>query len=156
MSGCATGEEAYTLAIIINEIITEKSLGLKAVIFATDIDEKAISFARRAIYNENSISDMEELRLKRFFEPVNGGFKINKEIREMVVFATHNIFKDPPFSNLDMISCRNLLIYLNSELQQKILPLFHQSLKSDGILFLGSSESIGTYQNLFLPIENKM
>lgn len=156
VSGCATGEEAYSLAIIFNEIIRERNPGLKAVIFATDIDDNAISFARRAIYNENILPDIGEERMNRCFERVEGGFKINKEIREMVVFATHNIFKDPPFSNLDMISCRNLLIYLNSELQQKILPLFHQSLKRNGILFLGSSESIGTFQNLFTPVEIKM
>lgn len=155
--GCSTGEEAYSIAIILREHI-EKTLlkgELKLQIFATDIDKDAIDKARYGVYPANIAVDMSPERLHKFFIKEDSIYRIRKEIREMIVFAPQNIMMDPPFTKLDMLCCRNLLIYLNAEVQKKILPLFHYALKPGGILFLGPSETIGSFNDLFAPIDNK-
>ena len=153
-AGCSTGEEAYSLAIILQECLEKLNRHIKIQIFATDIDEDAIITARAALYPLSTSTDVSPERLKRFFTKEENHFRVKKSIREMLVFAPQNIIKDPPFTKLDMLSCRNLLIYLGPELQKKLLPMFHYSLKPGGILFLGSSESIGRDINLF-KLEDK-
>ena len=153
--GCSTGEEAYSLAILCREHMNTLKQNFQVQIFATDIDSHAIKKARTGISPEGIVADISDERLERFFKKENGAYHINKEIRDMVVFAEQNISGDPPFSKVDLISCRNLLIYLQTPLQKKILPLFHYSLKDDGILFLGNSESIGEFKDLFTTVNRK-
>ena len=157
VAGCSSGEEAYSLAIIFRELQEQRKPHDRCSlqIFATDLDPDAIEKARRALYPANIAIDVSEARLKRFFVEDGGSFRVAKEIREMVVFAPQNIIMDPPFTKLDILTCRNLLIYLGAELQKKLLPLFHYSLKPGGILLLGSAESIGNFTDLFEPLESK-
>jgi two-component system CheB/CheR fusion protein len=158
VAGCSTGEEAYSLAIIFKEALKtikiQRSLSLQ--IFATDLDNDAVEFARRGVFSENIASDISPDRLSRFFVKTDDGFRINNEIREMVVFAQHNLIMHPPFTRIDILFCRNLLIYMDTELQKKILNLFYYSLNSDGLLILGSSETIGTMSQLFNTIDAKL
>ena len=153
VSGCSTGEEAYSLAIVFKEVIEQINPhgGLILQIFATDLDNDAIETGRKGIFPINIESDISPKRLKRFFTKIDDGYRINTEIRESIVFAQHNIIMHPPFTNIDFISCRNLLIYLDSELQQKLLGLFYYSLNPDGILLLGNSETLGSQSHLFTP-----
>ena len=153
--GCANGEEAYSIAIIIRECMDELKRNFDVQIFGTDIDSDAIDTARAGIYPESISADVNADRLKRFFIKEEGVYKVRKEVREMLVFAPQSIIKDPPFTKLDLLCCRNLLIYLDSKLQEKILPLFNYSLKADGILFLGSSETIGRFADLFSVVDQK-
>jgi two-component system CheB/CheR fusion protein len=153
--GCATGEEAYSIAMLLVEALQENENHIKIQVFATDIDEDAIEFARLGVYPDSIAADVSAERLKRFYIKDDNSYKIKKQIRDMVVFATQNLIKDPPFSKLHIISCRNLLIYMDQVLQKKILPLFHYTLNQNGILFLGSSESIGEFSDLFIPVDNK-
>lgn len=153
--GCSTGEEAYSLAILIREYMLDHSKNFKVQIFGTDIDRDAIETARSCLYPSLVAADIGPERLERFFERENGSFRVRKEIREMLVFAPQDIIKDPPFTRLDLISCRNLLIYLENDLQKKLLPLFHYSLKPGGVLFLGSSESAGEFADLFGIVDKK-
>ncbi len=153
--GCSTGEEVYSLAMIFYEYMQELKDKYKIQIFATDIDSGAIDSARAGAYAESITVDVSTERLSRFFIKRGNTYKIKDEIRETVVFAVQNLIKDPPFSKLDMISCRNLLIYLGSELQKRILPLFRYSLNPEGILFLGSSETIGEHTDMFSVIDKK-
>jgi two-component system CheB/CheR fusion protein len=153
--GCSTGEEAYSIAIVLRETMEQLNVHRNIQIFATDIDESSIEIARGGQYPANIASDVNPQRLKRFFTKENSSFRIIRHIREMVVFAPQDVIKDPPFTKLDMLCCRNLLIYLGSELQKRILPIFHYSIKPKGILFLGTSETIGQYNDLFKPIEKK-
>lgn len=153
--GCASGEEAYSIAMAFRESADKLKRDFKFQIFGTDIDEDAISTARAGIYPSNISIDMTPERLKGFFVKEDNAYRVKKEIRETVVFAVQNVIKDPPFTKLDILSCRNLLIYLDSELQNKLLPLFHYSLKPGGILFLGSSESIGRFVDIFNVIDKK-
>jgi two-component system CheB/CheR fusion protein len=157
VAGCSSGEEAYSLAIIFRELQEQRKPHERCSlqIFATDLDPDAIEKARRALYPANIAIDVSEARLKRFFVEDGNSFRVAKEIREMVVFAPQNIIMDPPFTKLDILTCRNLLIYLGAELQKKLLPLFHYSLKPGGILMLGSAESIGNFTDLFEPLESK-
>ena len=155
VAGCSTGEEAYSLGIVITEILEMLKKSCNVQIFATDIDEDALETARKGIYPKNIAADVNTDRLNRFFSKETGTFKIKKHIRDMIVFSIHNIIKDPPFSRLDLVSCRNLMIYMDSTLQKKILPLFHYTLKPNGILFLGTSESIGEYTDFFESIDSK-
>ena len=127
----------------------------KLHIFATDLDRETIDKARQGFYPANIAADVSPERLKRFFIKEDGGYRIVKEIREMVTFATQNVIMDPPFTKLDILICRNLLIYLTPELQKKLLPLFHYSLNPGGVLFLGSSETISTFTDLFAPLDIK-
>lgn len=157
VAGCSTGEEAYSLAILFRETLDQiKQRGnYSLLIFATDLDANAIEKARQGFYPPNIAADVSEDRLKRFFIEEDNGYRISKEIREMVVFAPQNIIMDPPFTNLDILTCRNLLIYLDAALQKKLLPLFHYSLKPGGILMLGSAETIGSFTDGFTSLESK-
>jgi len=153
--GCSTGEEAYSVAVIISECMETLGRRFNAQIFATDIDEDAIAMARQGAYPESISGDVNADRLKRFFSKEDNIYRVNKSVREMLVFALHDILKDPPFTKMDLICCRNLLIYLDSMVQKKLLPLFHYSLKPEGILFLGSSETIGGAVDLFSVSDRK-
>ena len=124
-------------------------------LFGTDIDAQSIDRAREGIYPDSIVADVSPQRLETYFDHQDASYQVKKEIRETVVFAVQSIIKDPPFSRLDLLSCRNLLIYLGPELQERVLPLFHYALKPDGILFLGTSETLGKYEQLFSPIDRK-
>lgn len=158
--GCSTGEEAYSLAIIFREVLQELKPAAHCTlqIFATDLDPDAIDKARAGLYPADISADVSEERLRRFFIPKERGYRISSEIREMVIFAPQNLVMDPPFTKLDLLSCRNLLIYLEPELQKKLLPLFHYSLKPGGFLVLGSAETVGEASELFcaLPGRNRL
>ncbi|MEI7492088.1 MAG: chemotaxis protein CheB [Bacteroidota bacterium] len=156
--GCSTGEEAYSLAIVFKEVLEKfnSHAGFSLQIFATDLDHDAIEIARKGIFPANIAADVSPERLNRFFLPTEEGYFINTEIRETVVFAQHNIIMHPPFTKIDIISCRNLLIYLEPELQKKLIGLFYFSLNSNGIMFLGSSETLGTQSHLFTALDIKM
>jgi len=156
-AGCSTGEEAYSLAITFKEALDELKLkeGFSLQIFATDLDRDAIDKARRGVYPANIAADVSPERLKRFFVQDGNGYRAGKEIREIVTFATQNLIMDPPFTKLDILICRNLLIYLTPELQKKLLPLFHYSLNPGGVLFLGSAETVSAFTDLFAPLNAK-
>ena len=156
-AGCSTGEEAYSLAMVFKEALgaVGPSANFTLQIFATDLDSDAIDKARAGIYPANISADVAPERLQRFFVEEGNGYRVGKEIREMVTFATQNVIMDPPFTKLDLIICRNLLIYLTPELQRKLLPLFHYSLLPGGVLFLGSAESVSAYTDLFAPLSIK-
>ncbi len=149
VAGCSSGEEAYSIAILIHECMEQIGRHFDVQIFGTDIDEDAINIARSGLYPLSAAADIGPERLKRYFTKEDHHYRAKKSIREMLIFAPQNLIKDPPFTKLDVLSCRNLLIYLGPELQKKVLPVFHYSLKEDGILFLGSSESIGQAADLF-------
>ena len=157
VAGCSTGEEAYSLAIVFKEALEEvKPRGKFSIqIFATDLDRDAIEKARSGIFPDNIAADISEARLKRFFTKEERGYRVRKEIREMVIFAPQNLIMDPPFTKLDILCCRNLLIYLTTEVQKKLIPLFHYSLLPGGILFQGSAETVGDFTNLFVPLSAK-
>jgi len=147
--GCSTGEEAYSLAILFAEFAEAKGSRLPVQIFATDLNGAGIQKARAGVYSQSIAQDVSPERLRRFFAEVDGSYRISKTIRDMCVFARHNVLTDPPFSQIDLISCRNMLIYLEPALQQKIMPLLHYALKPAGFLLLGSSETIGSQRDLF-------
>ena len=151
--GCSTGEEAYSLAIAFKEVAEQINPhgGFTLQIFATDLDNDAIETARKGLFPVNIEADVSPKRLSRFFTKTDEGYRINTEIRETIIFAQHNIIMHPPFTNIDIISCRNLLIYLDPELQKKLLGLFFYSLNAEGILLLGNSETLGTQSHLFTP-----
>jgi len=153
-AGCSSGEEAYSLAMTFMEALDQvkPATGFSLQIFATDLDRDAIDKARQGGYPVNIAADVSPERLKRFFIKEDNGYRVAKEIREMVTFATQNIIMDPPFTKLDILICRNLLIYLTPELQRKLMPLFHYSLNPGGVLFLGSAESVSTFTALFEPM----
>ena len=156
--GCSTGEEAYSLAIAFTEAM-EKLKSRKKItlqIFATDLDKDAIDKARQGIYPENICADVSPEQLRRFFKREDRGYRVANEIREMVIFAPQSLIMDPPFTKLDILSCRNLLIYLTPEVQKKLIPLFHYSLTPGGILLLGSAETVGSFTDLFTPVDNKL
>ena len=155
VAGCATGEEAYSIAILFAEVMDKLKKQFDIQIFAGDIDNEALDFARMAVYPDSIAADVSAGRLDRFFIKEDNSYRVKKLIREMVVFADQNLIKDPPFSRLDLVSCRNLLIYMEPVLQKKILPLFHYTLIQQGILFLGSSESIGEFSHLFSAVSSK-
>jgi two-component system CheB/CheR fusion protein len=155
VAGCSTGEEAYSLGMILSEAMDKAKRHFNVQIFATDIDTDALNTARKGIYPESIGADVSPERLKRFFMKEPGLLKVKKKLRDMVVFSLQNIGKDPPFSRLDLVSCRNLMIYMTSVLQKTIIPLFHYALNPAGILFLGTSESIGEYTDLFQPLNSK-
>ena len=153
--GCSTGEEAFSIAIILFEIMTALKRHREIQIYASDLDSAAIETARAGLYPKNIQNDISEERLRRFFTKEGEGYKVKKRVREAVVFAEQNLVKDPPFSKLDLVSCRNLLIYLKPELQRKVLPLVHYTLNPQGLLFLGTSESIGEFTDLFSVVDQK-
>ncbi len=158
VAACASGEEAYSLAIVFREVLDEHgpSGGLSIRIFATDLDADAIARARAGVYSASIATAMTPERLERYFVPCDRGFQVTAAIRETVTFAPHNLIMDPPFTKLDFASCRNLLIYLMPALQQKIVPLLHYTLNPGGVLFLGHAETIGTATDLFEPIDAKV
>ena len=155
IAGCATGEEAYSIAIVLRELMDEKHCEFKVQIYSTDLADDTISIARAGLYPPNITLDVSPERLRRFFIKEDGGYRVKKEIREMVVFAVQNVIKDPPFTKLDLLSCRNLMIYLEPELQNRLIPAFHYALKPGGILFLSPSEGIGNHTDLFTAINRK-
>ncbi len=152
---CSTGEEVYSVAILIREYMETHGLSTGVQVFATDIDPEAITLARAGIYTTDIEADLSENRLQKYFSRVEGGWQITKNLREMVIFAHHSLIKDPPFSRLDLMVCRNFLIYLNQEMQKRLMNLFHMVLKPRGILFLGASETIGNIPNMFTPLDKK-
>ncbi|MGI8988764.1 MAG: chemotaxis protein CheB [Bryobacteraceae bacterium] len=153
--GCSTGEEVYSIAMCLLEFLDERKVEIPAQIFATDVSEAVIGKARMGSYPENISADVTPGRLRRFFIKVDRGYEISKRIRELCVFARHNLIKDPPFSKLDLISCRNVLIYLGSPLQKRIVPILHYALKPGGFLMLGVSETVGTFSDLFRLVDPK-
>ena len=151
--GCATGEEAYSLAILLREHMDTLTIVPKVQIFATDIDESAIGIARLGRYPTTLVTGLSEERRERFFHAFQGGYVVSKEIRDLCTFSAHNLVRDPPFSRMDLVSCRNLLIYLENELQSAIIPIFHYALVPGGILLLGGSESAAQHSDLFEPLD---
>jgi len=158
ITGCSTGEEAYSLAIVFQEayekIKHDKNFTLQ--IFATDIDSDAVDIARKGIFSQNIAADVSPEKISRFFTKEENGFRVNTAIREMVVFAPHNVIKDPPFTKLDLLFCRNLLIYIEPEMQKKLMNLFHYSLNAGGVMLLGSAENDNSQNNQFVPIDAKL
>ncbi len=153
--GCSTGEEAYSLAMLFREHIEQTKTDVKVQIFATDIDNSAIETARAGLYPHGIIADVHEDRLRHFFSRQDGSYRVKKDVRDMVVFAVQNLITDPPFSKIDLISCRNLLIYMGSELQKRVLPIFHYSLAKGGFLFLGTAETVGEFSDLFAAVDRR-
>jgi len=156
--GCSTGEEAYSLAMVFKEVL-DKLKPRKRItmqVFATDLDQDAIDKARQGTYPENICADVSPALMNRFFTKDENGCRVTSEIRKMVTFATQSLIADPPFTKLDLLSCRNLLIYLAPEMQKKLIPLFHYSLSVGGVLFLGSAETVGTFTDLFTPLNGKL
>ncbi len=155
--GCSSGEEAYSIAILLYEYAETLKQGYRIQIFATDIDSQAIAVARAGIYSGSIATDISPERLRRFFiaDPLEGAFRINKSIRDLVIFSEQDMVRDPPFSKLDLVSCRNLLIYMGPELQKKIIPLFHYALNTNAFLLLGTSEGVGDFNELFTALDRK-
>jgi two-component system CheB/CheR fusion protein len=151
--GCATGEEAYSTAIAITEFLEEKKLSIPVQIFSTDLDERAINKARVGTYSKNAVDQITPQWIKTFFTKIDGQYQIAKQIRDMCTFSVHNLMKDPPFSRIDLVSCQNVLIYIEAAPQRKILQAFHYALKPTGFLLLGKSESIGNALDIFQPLE---
>lgn len=156
VAGCSTGEEVYSIAICLQEFLASQESVPKIMIFGTDISELAIEKARSGTYIPSLVEQISPERLRRFFVKVEGGYEISKPIRQMCVFAKQNLLADPPFSSLDLISCRNVLIYFGSTLQKQVLPMFHYSLKPTGFLLLGTSESTGESSDLFTLVDKKL
>ncbi|MEJ2024326.1 MAG: CheR family methyltransferase, partial [Deltaproteobacteria bacterium] len=155
VAGCATGEEVYSVAMVLQEYMDAHESGCGIKIFGTDIDKNAVEKAREGIYLPNITARVSTERLKRFFTQEGKRYRVKKEIREPVVFAVQDILRDPPFTKLDLLFCRNLLIYLEAKAQKKLIPLFHYSLKPGGALVLGSSETIGRFGQYFRPLDTK-
>ncbi len=151
--GCATGEEAYSLAILLREQLDRLKGAPKVQVFATDIDDAAIATARLGRYPATLLDGLSAQRRERFFWLAQGSYVVTKEIRDLCTFSGHNLVRDPPFSRMDLVSCRNLLIYMNTDLQAKVIPTFHYSLLPGGILLLGGSESAAQHGDLFEPID---
>jgi two-component system CheB/CheR fusion protein len=155
VAGCAAGQEAYSIAIAFQEASEKFPRGRPLQVFATDLNEALLEKARHGLYAKNLAQEISPERLRRFFTQEDGGYRVVKSVRDLVVFARQNLIGDPPFSRLDLISCRNLLIYLEPSVQRKALPTFHYGLKPQGFLFLGASESIGNFTDLFQPVDRR-
>jgi two-component system CheB/CheR fusion protein len=153
--GCSTGEEAYSIAMVVLEYLADLKTTYKIQVFATDIDDHALTRARTAVYPQSIEIDVSPERLQRFFVPAEKGFQVSRQVRDVVVFARHNLGKDPPFSRLDLVSCRNVLIYMQPVLQRKVLHIFHYALEQNGFLLLGTSESVGESSELFSLVDRK-
>jgi len=154
-AGCATGEEAYSMAMLLADQAAQMTHPPRFQVFASDIDEGAIAAARAGLYSTAIVTDITPARLRQHFTRDDGRYHIRKVVRDRILFAQHNLLRDPPFSRIDIISCRNLLIYLNREIQQRVLETFHFALKPGGYLFLGSSESADSLDDLFVPVDKK-
>jgi two-component system, chemotaxis family, CheB/CheR fusion protein len=155
VAGCSTGEEAYSIAICLLEFLAHQPRKPPIQIFATDVSELAIEKARMGIYQPSQAIDVSPEQLQRYFTQVEGGYQINKAVRELCIFARQNLIADPPFSRLDLISCRNVLIYFGTSLQKKVLPMFHYGLMPTGFLLLGTSETVGEFSDLFTLVDRK-
>ena len=153
--GCATGEEAYSIAILLLEQMAALKMRPQPVVFATDIDDPAIAVARAARYPAAMLHDVSAERIDRYFTGDGISYTLSKEVRDLCIFSSHSVIRDPPFSRIDLISCRNLLIYLDKELQQQLVPIFHYALRPGGYLFLGTSETLTQHSELFAPVEGK-
>lgn len=153
--GCSSGEEPYSLAILINEILEELDLTMKVQIFATDIDESAIETARKGVFPAESLVNVPEEYREKYFSKTHDGVQISKHIRQNILFSRHDLVENPPFLRLNMISCRNLLIYFSQKTQRQLMPILHYSLLPKGILFLGKSETIGQFNDLFTVLDSK-
>lgn len=153
--GCSTGEEVYSLAILVREHLEKFARAIKVQIFATDIDERSMEIARTGRYGKQIATDITPERLKRFFYAEGANYRLVKEVREMCIFSAHSLIKNPPYSRLDMISCRNLLIYFDSHLQDRLVPLFHYALRPGGYLFLGPSENLSRHTDMFSMVDKK-
>ena len=156
VAGCATGEEAYSVAMLLRELADEQRRDWQVLIYGTDIDADAIAVARAGLYPPNIVQDVSPERLRRFFVKEESGYRVRKEIREMVVFAVQSVIKDPPFTRLDLLTCRNVLIYLEPELQERLVPIFHYALRPGGVLCLSPSESIGNHGELFETLDRRL
>lgn len=154
-AGCSTGEEVYSLAILLSEFIQQENLAIDVKIFATDVDRNSIDMASKGFYPDSVVADLEPMLLTKYFIRKENGYQINDSIRKIIVFATHNLLKDSPFSRIDLLVCRNLFIYIRPEIQKKLLSMFYYSLSSDGYLFLGSSETLGDMAEAFEYIDKK-
>ncbi|BAY28216.1 signal transduction histidine hinase [Nostoc carneum NIES-2107] len=155
VAGCSTGQEAYSLAISLLEFLADQVMNTSIQIFATDVNEAVIEIARMGLYKLSQVTEVSPERLRRFFVQVEGGYQISKPVRELCIFARQNLIADPPFSHLDLITCRNVLIYLGSPIQKKLLPIFHYGLRPTGFLMLGTSETVGEFANLFTLVDRK-
>ncbi|OUL30729.1 ATPase [Nostoc sp. T09] len=155
VAGCSTGEEAYSLAISLLEFLSDQVINTPIQIFASDINDVVIEKARIGIYNPSQVANISPERLQRFFVPVEGGYQISKPVRELCIFAKQNLLADPPFSKLDLITCRNVLIYLGAAVQKKLLPIFHYGLQPNAFLMLGTSETVGEFTDLFSLVDRK-
>ncbi len=155
VAGCATGEEAYSLAILLKEALSNAESPRKVTIFATDIDDRAITVARTGLYSESIEAYITAERLEKYFVKEGQRYRVAKHIREMCIFSTHDLVKDPPFSKLDMVSCRNLLIYFEPALQQRIISIFHYGIKPDGLLWLGPSETLVASTRIFKAVDKR-
>jgi two-component system CheB/CheR fusion protein len=155
VAGCATGEEAYSMAICLIEHLGDKAAALKIQIFATDISETAIAKARMGVYRASELEGLSSSRIQQFFTKLDGSYQVNKNIRDLCVFAQHNLLKDPPFSKVDVVSCRNVMIYLEPILQKRALTTFHYALNDGGYLMLGKSENIGSNADIFSPYNSQ-
>jgi two-component system CheB/CheR fusion protein len=153
--GCSTGQEAYSIVMTFMEAVEKAPRARRLQVFATDLNEALLDKARHGLYARSLAQDIAPERLRRFFVEEEGGYRISKQLREMVVFARQNLISDPPFSRMDLVSCRNLMIYLEPGLQRTLLPAFHYALKPEGFLFLGASESVGGFTDLFEPLDKK-
>jgi len=153
--GCSTGQEAYSLAILLTEFTERHNAPTRIQIFATDLNANAIEHARRGVYPKEIAEDVSAERLQRFFVESEGGYRITKSIREACVFSRHNLLTDPPFSRIDLLSCRNLLIYLEPTLQRRVMPILHYALRPNGFLWLGGAEALGAYRTLFDTLDSK-
>ena len=153
--GCSTGEEAYSIAMLLQEQAAAVRRNVPAQIFATDIDAEAIERARAGVYPGSIVADLSSERLERFFIQDDTTYRVTKAVRDCLVFAKQDVTRDPPFSRVDLISCRNLLIYMDGDLQQRLMPLFHYAINPDGYLLLGSSETVGAAADLFAPVDRK-
>jgi two-component system CheB/CheR fusion protein len=153
--GCSTGEEVYSLAIVLRECLDNLHQDVALQVFGTDLDARSIDRAREGLFTDAIAADVPSQRLQRFFVKEEMHYRVRKELREQIIFSVQNVLKDPPFSKIDLLCCRNLLIYLNAEAQRMLLPLFHFSLNPGGLLFLGTSESTGVFSDLFIPVSKK-
>lgn len=153
--GCATGEEVFSIAMLLREHMDGLTAVPRVQIFATDIDEAALGVARAGRYPEALLDSVSQQRRERFFIADGGSFVLTKDVRDLCIFSPHSIIRDPPFSRIDLVSCRNLLIYFGSEVQNRVVPIFHYSLKPGGYLFLGTSENVSQYDDLFVPLDKK-
>ena len=153
--GCSTGEETYSLAMTLLEFLGDKAPSFQVQIFGTDLNEKGIEKARTGLYRESIAEEISPERMSRFFLKVEGGYRVNKAVRDMCIFARQNLASDPPFSQMDLVACRNLLIYIQPALQKKIIPILHYALKPSGFLVLGSSESLSAFPDLFSILDKK-